>query len=163
MGFAEYIHLRKGQKRPRGAPSCLLTGGAASRQILARQRAAGEGEHARMNRTAKKIWNAASTVLVALVVLLAVLLVGVRLVGLQVFTVLSGSMEPTYHTGSLIYVKKIDTADIQPGNVITITNSTSLIQTGQLNWPVAVLGGLGVLLIALGLITSARRRKASRA
>lgn len=49
------------------------------------------------------------------------------------------------------------------GNVITITNSTSLIQTGQLNWPVAVLGGLGVLLIALGLITSARRRKASRA
>ena len=116
-----------------------------------------------MNRTAKKIWNAASTVLVALVVLLAVLLVGVRLVGLQVFTVLSGSMEPTYHTGSLIYVKKIDTADIQPGNVITITNSTSLIQTGQLNWPVAVLGGLGVLLIALGLITSARRRKASRA
>lgn len=49
------------------------------------------------------------------------------------------------------------------GNVITITNSTSLIQTGQLNWPVAVLGGLGVLLIALGLITSAKRRKASRA
>ena len=49
------------------------------------------------------------------------------------------------------------------GNVITITNSTSLIQTGQLTWPVAVLGGLGVLLIALGLITSAKRRKASRA
>ena len=48
------------------------------------------------------------------------------------------------------------------GNVITITNSTSLIQTGQLNWPVAVLGGLGVLLIALGLITSAKRKSLAR-
>ena len=78
-----------------------------------------------MNRTAKKIWNAASTVLVALVVLL----VGVRLVGLQVFTVLSGSMEPTYHTGSLIYVRKIDTADIQPGTVITFMLNESTIAT----------------------------------
>ena len=60
-----------------------------------------------------------STVLVALVVVLALLLAGARLVGLQVFTVLSGSMEPAYHTGSLIYVKKIDTMDIHPGTVIT--------------------------------------------
>ena len=58
--------------------------------------------------TARKIWNIVSTIIVALVVLLAVLLVGVRLVGIQVFTVLSGSMEPTYHTGSVIYVKKVD-------------------------------------------------------
>lgn len=58
-----------------------------------------------MNKSLKKIWNVISTILVALVVLLALLLVGARVVGLQVFTVLSGSMEPTYHTGSLIYVK----------------------------------------------------------
>lgn len=38
---------------------------------------------------------------------LKILLAPVML-GLQVFTVLSGSMEPTYHTGSLIYVKKVD-------------------------------------------------------
>ena len=61
-----------------------------------------------MNKSLKKIWNVISTILVALVVLLALLLVGARVVGLQVFTVLSGSMEPTYHTGSLIYVKKVD-------------------------------------------------------
>lgn len=72
-----------------------------------------------MNRSLKKVWNIVSTVLVALVVVLALLLAGARLLGMQVFTVLSGSMEPTYHTGSLIYVKKIDTADIQPGTVIT--------------------------------------------
>ena len=61
-----------------------------------------------MNRSLKKIWNVISSILVAVVVLLALLLVGARIVGLQVFTVLSGSMEPTYHTGSLIYVKKVD-------------------------------------------------------
>ena len=67
----------------------------------------------------KKIWNVVSTVLVMAVVLLAVLLVGVRLFGLQVYTVLSGSMEPTYHVGSLIYVKKTAAEDIQAEDVIT--------------------------------------------
>lgn len=47
-----------------------------------------------MNRSLKKIWNVISSILVALVVILALLLVGARVVGLQVFTVLSGSMEP---------------------------------------------------------------------
>ncbi len=72
-----------------------------------------------MGKTVKKIWNVLTSVIVALAVLLAVLLVGVRLVGLQVFTVLSGSMEPTYHTGSLIYVKEVPVEEIQPGTAIT--------------------------------------------
>ncbi len=72
-----------------------------------------------MNRAIKKVWNVVSSILVALVVILALLLVGARLVGLRVFTVLSGSMEPAYHTGSLIYVKKVDPFTIQPGQPIT--------------------------------------------
>ena len=72
-----------------------------------------------MNNSLKKIWNVISSILVALVVLLALLLVGARVVGLQVFTVLSGSMEPTYHTGSLIYVKKVDPYTITEGQPIT--------------------------------------------
>ena len=48
-----------------------------------------------MSKSLKKILNAVSNVLVVLVVILALLLVGARIVGLQVFTVLSGSMEPT--------------------------------------------------------------------
>ena len=67
----------------------------------------------------KKLWNIFTSALVVLAVLLALLLVGARLVGLQVFTVLSGSMEPTYHTGSLIYVKKVDAAKLSEGTVIT--------------------------------------------
>ncbi len=69
--------------------------------------------------TVKKIWNAITSILVALLLLLAIALVGARLVGFQVFTVLSGSMEPAYHTGSLIYVKKVDYMEIEPGQVIT--------------------------------------------
>ena len=36
------------------------------------------------------------------------------------------------------------------GNVVTITNTRRLIQTGQLNWPIWVLGGAGLVLISLG-------------
>ena len=54
-----------------------------------------------MSHSLKKVWNAVSTVLVVLVVLLAVALVGVRLVGLNKYVVLSGSMEPTYHNVAL--------------------------------------------------------------
>ena len=72
-----------------------------------------------MINTIKKIWNIFTTILVAIVVLFAVALVGARLVGLQVFTVLSGSMEPAYHTGSLIYVKEVDPTEIEAGQVVT--------------------------------------------
>ncbi len=79
--------------------------------------------------TVKKIWNTVAGVIVALVVILALLLVGARLVGLQVFTVLSGSMEPTYHTGSLIYVKKTDPAAITEGQAITFMLDEDTIAT----------------------------------
>ena len=82
-----------------------------------------------MNNSLKKIWNVISSILVALVVLLALLLVGARVVGLQVFTVLSGSMEPTYHTGSLIYVKKVDPYTIKEGQPITFMLDENTVAT----------------------------------
>ena len=66
-----------------------------------------------------KIWNWITSVIVGLIVILAILLVGARLIGLQVFTVLSGSMEPNYHVGSLIYVKDVDPFELESGDVIT--------------------------------------------
>ena len=72
-----------------------------------------------MGKTIKKILNVISTFLVAIVVVLALLLVGARFIGLNVYTVLSGSMEPTYHVGSLIYVKDVDTDELKAGDVIT--------------------------------------------
>lgn len=67
----------------------------------------------------KKIWNAITTFLVVIVVILALLLAGVRLAGINVYAVLSGSMEPTYHTGSVIYVKDVDPFELKTGDVIT--------------------------------------------
>ena len=82
-----------------------------------------------MSKSLKKVWNVVSSILVALVVILALLLVGARVAGLQVFTVLSGSMEPTYHTGSLIYVKKVDPYAIQEGQPITFMLDENTVAT----------------------------------
>ena len=82
-----------------------------------------------MSKSLKKVWNVVSSILVALVVILALLLVGARVAGLQVFTVLSGSMEPTYHTGSLIYVKKVDPSAIQEGQPITFMLDENTVAT----------------------------------
>ena len=82
-----------------------------------------------MSKSLKKVWNVVSSILVALVVILALLLVGARVAGLQVFTVLSGSMEPTYHTGSLIYVKKVDPYTIEEGQPITFMLDENTVAT----------------------------------
>ena len=81
-------------------------------------------------RTLRTLLSAISTLLVITVVALAILLVGVRLVGLTPYTVLSGSMEPAYHVGSLIYVRPIDAQDIEVGTPLTFTVSDgSLVAT----------------------------------
>ena len=67
----------------------------------------------------KKIWDAVTTALVVLVVIFAVFLMGSRLVGLQVFNVISGSMEPTYSVGDLLYVKTVDPDSVKVGDPIT--------------------------------------------
>jgi len=85
-----------------------------------------------MNGKLKKIWNGLTTLIVALVVLLAIVLVGVRLVGLQVFTVLSGSMEPVYHVGSLIYVKETDYRQLEAGDVITFMVDENTVATHRI-------------------------------
>ena len=80
----------------------------------------------------KTVWNIISTVLVWLVLLLAVALVGVRLFGLQVYTVLSGSMEPTYHVGSLIYVQKVDYKELKVGDPITFMLDEDTVATHRI-------------------------------
>ena len=78
----------------------------------------------------RKLWSVISTLLVIVMVILAVLLVGVRVVGLTPYAVLSGSMEPTYHVGALIYVKDVDPADITVGMPITfVVNEDLLLAT----------------------------------
>jgi signal peptidase len=77
--------------------------------------------------TLKKVWNVASTVLVVLMVLCAIFLMGSRLFGYQCFTVISGSMQPTYMVGDLLYVKKVDVHSIKVGDPITFLLNEDLV------------------------------------
>ena len=80
-----------------------------------------------MTDTLKKIWNIVSTMLVVLMVLCAVFLMGSRLVGYQCYTVISGSMEPAYSVGDLLYVKKVNPDNIKVGDAITFILNEDLV------------------------------------
>ena len=85
-----------------------------------------------MSKTIKRIWNWISGILVGIVALLAIALVGVRLIGLQPFVVLSGSMRPTYEVGSLIYVKSVDYKALKVGDPITYMISQDTVVTHRI-------------------------------
>ena len=83
--------------------------------------------------------------------------------------ILSGANNWTYTwfqldgTGSWTVKESVPTGYkpyyVKSGNVVTITNMVTLIQTGQLNWPIPVLGSLGALLILFGVYMMLRKRK----
>ena len=75
----------------------------------------------------KKTWDILSGALVAVVVLAAVSLVLLRVMGYQVFDVVSGSMEPTYSVGDLIYVKSVDPDAVEVGDPITFVLNENLV------------------------------------
>lgn len=85
-----------------------------------------------MSKAIKRIWNLISGVLVGIVVLLAIALVGVRIIGLKPYVVLSGSMVPTYTVGSLIYVKPVDYKELQVGDPITYMISQDTVVTHRI-------------------------------
>ena len=80
-----------------------------------------------MPKKVKKIWETVTTTLVILVVIFAIFLMGSRLVGLQVFNVISGSMEPTYSVGDLLYVKTVDPDSVKVGDPITFVLNEDLV------------------------------------
>ena len=80
-----------------------------------------------MPKKVKKIWDTVTTTLVILVVIFAIFLMGSRLVGLQVFNVISGSMEPTYSVGDLLYVKTVDPDSVKVGDPITFVLNEDLV------------------------------------
>ena len=82
-----------------------------------------------MKTTFQRIWGVISTVLVALIVLIAVFLVAIRIAGLRAYTVMSGSMEPAYHVGALLFVKPADAQSIRPGDAITFLAGENVIVT----------------------------------
>lgn len=79
-----------------------------------------------MPKKVKRIWNIITTLILLIVVILAILMAGGQLLGMRPFAVLSGSMEPAYPVGSLIYVKATDFEDIKVGDAITFVFNEDL-------------------------------------
>ncbi len=85
-----------------------------------------------MNPTAKKTLKIISDILVILVLLLTFLLHGFRLFGLTPYTVLSGSMQSVYPTGSLIYIAKVEPSELEVGEVITFKTPSGAVATHRI-------------------------------
>lgn len=68
-----------------------------------------------------------------IIVLLAFLLVVVRFFGLTPYAVISGSMEPTYSVGSIVYVKEVEKEDLHINDPVTfVTEHSSAVVTHRI-------------------------------
>lgn len=77
----------------------------------------------------KRLWNWFTLLLTVLAVAAAVSLGVCRMLGWQFFTVLSGSMEPTLPTGSVILVKPVDPAQLREGQIISFLLDADTVAT----------------------------------
>ncbi|RDU25165.1 signal peptidase I [Anaerosacchariphilus polymeriproducens] len=73
----------------------------------------------------RKIWNFITSILLILYILVVALLFLPQAAGLKPMYVLSGSMEPTYHVGSLIYIKPGNADKLEVSRPVTYTMGNS--------------------------------------
>lgn len=85
-----------------------------------------------MNKSVKFTLKIISNIIVIVAIILAMLLVGLKFLGFQIYTVISGSMEPTYHVGSLIYVREVDTSTLKVKDLITFKLGDNTIATHRI-------------------------------
>ncbi len=69
--------------------------------------------------------NSLSTIVMMAMVVIAFLVVGVRIFGVTPYAVISGSMEPTYPVGSMVYVKAVQKTDLQVNDPVTFVTKQS--------------------------------------
>ena len=71
----------------------------------------------------RKVCNVLSSVLLVLMLLIAGVLLVPYLFGYRPTAVLTGSMEPVYHVGSVIFVQEVEPEEIKVGDVITFSTA----------------------------------------
>lgn len=81
----------------------------------------------------RSVWTVFTSVMVILALVFAMLFVGIRIFGLQPYAVLSGSMEPNFPVGSLLYVKKTDVKMLTVGDVITFSLEGDIVVTHRIS------------------------------
>ncbi|SHH98973.1 signal peptidase, endoplasmic reticulum-type [Clostridium collagenovorans DSM 3089] len=67
----------------------------------------------------KKICNIGTTIILIVMIAIAALLLVPKIFGYDTYAVLSGSMEPKFHVGSMVFVKKVQPSEIQVGDPIS--------------------------------------------
>lgn len=82
---------------------------------------------AKSKSTMDRVFKIIQFIISAVLVVFFILLVGLRLVGFAPYTIVSGSMDPTYKVGSLVYVQSADTDSIEVGDTITFKSSNMVI------------------------------------
>lgn len=71
-----------------------------------------------MRERISKVLDISGNLLLVLVILICVPLTVPRVLGFNIYSVISGSMEPAIPTGSLIYVKDATPTELQKGDII---------------------------------------------
>ena len=72
-----------------------------------------------MKKAEGKLKNILTSIFVYAVACFALTLFCLRLFGFQLYTIMSGSMEPNYKTGSIAYVRPVNVETLKKGDVIT--------------------------------------------
>jgi len=81
----------------------------------------------------KKICNILSSFIIFLLVILAAVMILPTILGYKSLAVLSGSMEPTYPVGCIVYVKNIDPNQLKVGDVISYSIGQETLVTHRIN------------------------------
>lgn len=76
-----------------------------------------------MRRAAAAVCNILGALLIAAVILVCLPLTVPRLLGYEVYAIVSGSMEPAISTGSLAYAKRAEPLEVAVGDVIVFQDS----------------------------------------
>lgn len=80
-----------------------------------------------MNQSTKALLRSLTTALVCAAVIFAFFISGIRLLGFDVYGVLTGSMVPAYPIGSLIYVQDVDPNELELRDVITFSSGKTIV------------------------------------
>ena len=81
----------------------------------------------------KKVCNILNVILLIILLILACLLIVPNLIGFKSFAVISGSMEPNIHIGSIVYAKPVDYKELKVGDVISFKINDSTMVTHRIN------------------------------
>ena len=75
--------------------------------------------HRRRKNPLAAVFRAVGIILLIAIIAICVPLIVPKTMGYQLYTVVSGSMEPAVPTGSLVYIKYVEPGDIETGDIIS--------------------------------------------